>query len=94
MKYSTVNQIIESSDSIQALTYLKDLWYAMEEGFFALSLDYEGFKRQFMHLRANAPLNWRLDWDGSQFSLSKEIVNHSVISIIAQSNGQIIYKFS
>jgi hypothetical protein len=93
VKYSTVSQIIENSESVQARTFLKDLWYALEEDCFAFSLDYKGFKNQFMHLKASAPQNWQLDWDGSQFSLSRQIVNHGVLSIIAQPNGHIIYKF-
>jgi hypothetical protein len=94
VKYSTVNQIINASDSVQATLYLKELWYAREENWFSLSLECEVFKHQFMHLRASAPLNWRLDWDGSQFSLSKQTINHGILTIISQTNGHIIYKFS
>jgi hypothetical protein len=94
VEYITVNQMIDSVDSVQAKLFLKGLWYAIEEGIFSLSLEYEVFKHQFMHLRASAPLNWSLDWDGTQFALSRQIKNHGVFSIIAQSNGTILYKFS
>ncbi|MGM7722433.1 hypothetical protein [Metabacillus sp. Hm71] len=94
MNYLTVNKIIENTESIQAKKYLMELWYAIEEESFPLSLKYHTFKHQFMHLKASAPKNWNLDWDGSQFSLSRQIKHHCYFSIIVQPNGMITYKFS
>lgn len=92
MNYITVNQLIKAEDSIQAKNYLKELWYAIAEKSFSLSLNYEVFTHQLMHLRASAPVNWRLNWDGTEFSLSREIKNHGTLAIIAKPNGSIIFK--
>lgn len=93
MKYSSINQLINDTDSIEAINYLKELWYAIEENIFSLSMNYQTYNHQFIHLRAGAPENWNLDWNGKQFSLTKTISNHGIMRIISQENGRISFQF-
>lgn len=93
MKYSSVNQLINDPDSIEAINYLKELWYAIEENIFSLSMNDQTYNHQFIHLRAGAPENWNLNWDGKEFSLTKSIRNHGMMRIISQANGHITFKF-
>lgn len=94
MQYRTVNQIISSQQSAEAINYLKELWYAVVEGQFSFSFKYDIFKMQLMHLRANAPKGWSLEWNGLYFFLTSRIENHGKIIIQLKPNGHLIYKFS
>lgn len=92
--YKPVHEILASKDVLLAKNYLKELWYAIEEEYFSLSTNYKVYKQQIMHLRASAPVNWSLNWNGSQFYLSTIIENHSVLHVSIKSNGHVEYLFS
>ncbi|PMC39139.1 hypothetical protein CJ195_04150 [Bacillus sp. UMB0899] len=94
MNYLTVNQISQSQASIEAKTYLKELWYAIVEGHFAMSRHYRMYKYQLLHLQASAPEDWQLEWNGIQFTLTKDFEHHARVTLMLRPNGSIQYYFS
>ncbi|PGT91565.1 MULTISPECIES: hypothetical protein [Bacillaceae] len=94
MHYRSVNEIINSKQSAEAINYLKGLWYSIVEGEFSFSYNYDIYKMQLMHLRASAPIEWSLEWNGLHFFLTRKIEDHGKITIQLKPNGHFIYKFS
>lgn len=91
MNYSTVQQIMNSPDTNQAVKYIKKLWYAKEEGYLSFSNNYHFYKNEVMHLRAYAPDNWKLNIGDRSFSISKQIDNHGICKVTIFANGNISY---
>ncbi|WP_078431194.1 hypothetical protein [Metabacillus halosaccharovorans] len=94
MNYLTVNQISQSEAFKEAKAYLKELWYAIVEGHFAMSLRYKMYKYQLLHLQACAPKDWQLGWNGIYFTLTKDIKHHARITMTLKPNGSIQSYFS
>lgn len=93
-RYKPVQEIIDSKEVLIANSFLKELWYAIEEEYFSFSTNYKVYKQQLMHLRASAPVNWSLNWNGNQFYLSTIIENNSVLHVSINSSGHVDYLFS
>ncbi len=94
MNYLTVDQISKSQASTEAKTYLKQLWYAIVEGQFAMSCQYKMYKYQLLHLQAGAPKDWQLEWNGFQFTLTKIVKHHARVTLVLEPNGSVDYYFS
>ncbi|MDQ0230028.1 hypothetical protein [Metabacillus malikii] len=93
MKYVSVNDILTNADTKNASNFLKELWYAKAEEIFILSNDYFTFKQQLLFIQSVAPINWQLHWDGQFFSLSKKIMNQSLLTLKIKDSGHIDYRF-
>ena len=93
MNYLTVNQISQSQAATDAKTYLKELWYAIVEGHFSMSHQYDIYKDQLLHLQASAPKDWQLGWNGIQFTLTKNIEHHARVTLMLKPNGSILLFF-
>ncbi|HZH61275.1 MAG TPA: hypothetical protein VEY70_17265 [Metabacillus sp.] len=94
MNYLTVSQISESQASTEAKIYLRELWYAIVEGQFSISRKFNMYKYQMLHLQACAPKDWKLEWNGIYFTLSKDFQHHARVTIMLKPNGTIQYYFS
>ncbi len=94
MNYLTVNYILDQQATSEAKGFLKDLWYAIVEGQFSISSDYNIYKQQFMHIQASSPNEWKFGWNGLYFTLTKDIKNHASFTIVLKPNGHFNYYFS